>query len=130
MHTATFQISYNSVSNLCHFPIKIFYFTQGVKKVRSFLMGKDNSRINDVPHMVGFTHTGKIGVFIKEYRFKIFVWKYFCVLILPLSFRELELSAEQVCVQGSFLRVCHVTIIKSVFVSNVSGILECLQDVH
>ena len=38
-----------------------FNLFQAVQKVRSALVGKDNCRIDDLPHMVGFTHTGSIG---------------------------------------------------------------------
>ena len=49
---------------------------QEVQKIRSALLGKDNCRINDVPHMVGFTHTGSIGKII-------FSFNYFSLLISP-----------------------------------------------
>ena len=41
-------------------PVIIVCF-QAVKKVRAALRGKADGRINDVPFMVSFTHTGLIG---------------------------------------------------------------------
>ena len=34
---------------------------QSVGKTREFLRGKNDSRIKDIPFMVGFTHTGVNG---------------------------------------------------------------------
>ena len=38
------------------------FLIQAVKKVRAALLGKDGTRMKDVPFMVGFTHTGAIGI--------------------------------------------------------------------
>ena len=35
---------------------------QAVKKVQTALTGSDGGRIQDVPYMLGFTHTGPIGL--------------------------------------------------------------------
>ena len=33
-----------------------------IQKIRSAVLGKDSCRIADLPHMVGFSHTGSIGI--------------------------------------------------------------------
>jgi hypothetical protein len=57
---------------------------QEVQKIRSALLGKDNCRINDVPHMVGFTHTGSIGKII---------YRIYFIYTNTSFFRMLELSS-------------------------------------
>ena len=46
-----------SISNFNY----LLYTFQEIKKIRSAILGKDNCRINELPHMVGFSHTGSIG---------------------------------------------------------------------
>ena len=40
-----------------------FYTKKAVRKIRAAIVGKDNCRLDDLPHMLGFTHTGSIGKF-------------------------------------------------------------------
>ena len=35
-----------------------------LQKIRSAVLGKDNCRVADLPHMVGFSHTGSIGILL------------------------------------------------------------------
>jgi hypothetical protein len=37
---------------------------QEIQKIRSAILGKANCRIQELPHMLGFTHTGPIGIMI------------------------------------------------------------------
>ena len=54
------------IKNISHiyFLFEIVLFYQAIQKIRSAILGKDDCRINEVPHMVGFTHTGPVGTFV------------------------------------------------------------------